>query len=94
VVFGETLRWHLCLSNCGNELPWKRSRSSASPVSHSSGDPPVQGSEKTTLAGLPPVAGKCSVSPALEGGVKGHNRKGKYHTGKPRPLERAASLIA
>jgi len=36
--------------------------------------------------------GKCPVSPALEGGVKGHNIKGKYLTGKPRPLGRGASL--
>jgi hypothetical protein len=25
-VFGETLRRHLCLSNCGNETPWKLSQ--------------------------------------------------------------------
>jgi len=30
-----------------------------------------------------PLAGKCPVSPALEVGVKGHNIKGKYLTGKP-----------
>ena len=34
------------------------------------------------------LTGKCPVSPALEGGVKGHNIKGKYLTGKPRPLGR------
>jgi hypothetical protein len=36
--------------------------------------------------------GKCPVSPALEGGIKGHNIKGKYLAGKPRPLGRGASL--
>jgi hypothetical protein len=39
-----------------------------------------------------PLTGKCPVSPALEGGVKGHNIKGRYLTGKPRPLGRGASL--
>ena len=39
-----------------------------------------------------PSTGKCPVSPALEGGVKGHNIKGRYLTGKPRPLGRGASL--
>ena len=38
------------------------------------------------------LTGKCPVSPALEGGVKGHNIEGKYLTGKPRPLGRGASL--
>src|SRR4030042_7008111 len=38
------------------------------------------------------LTGKCPVSPVLEGGVKGHNIKGKYLTGKPRPLGRGASL--
>ena len=38
------------------------------------------------------LTGKCPVSPALEGGVKGHNIKGKYLTGKPCPLGRGASL--
>jgi hypothetical protein len=38
------------------------------------------------------VTGKCPASPALAGGVKGHNIKGKYLTGKPRPLGRGASL--
>jgi hypothetical protein len=42
--------------------------------------------EKTILTG------KCPVSPALEGGVKGHNIKGKYHTGESRPLGRGVSL--
>jgi len=51
---------------------------------------------------LTPLAGKCPVSSALEGGVpfngclpagrKGHNIEGKYLTGKPRPLGRGASL--
>ena len=53
------------------------------------------------------LTGKYPVSPALEGGVKGHNIKGKYLTGKPfgilravssaerpRPLGRGASLSA
>jgi hypothetical protein len=40
-----------------------------------------------------PLTGKCPVSPALEGGVKGHNIKGKHLTGKPRPLGRGASLF-
>ena len=39
------------------------------------------------------LTGKCPVSPALEGGVKGHKIKGKYLTGKLRPLGRGASLI-
>ena len=39
-----------------------------------------------------PLTGKCPVSPALEDGVKGRNIKGKYLTGKPRPLGRGASL--
>jgi len=30
------------------------------------------------------LTGKCPVSLALEGEVKGHNIKGKYLTGKPR----------
>ena len=34
------------------------------------------------------LTGKCPVIPALEGGVKGHNIRGKYHTGEPRPLGR------
>jgi hypothetical protein len=38
------------------------------------------------------LAGKCPVSPALEGGVKGHNIKGKYFIGKPHPIGRGASL--
>ncbi|MBP1696446.1 MAG: hypothetical protein H6Q41_1634 [Deltaproteobacteria bacterium] len=42
---------------------------------------------------VPPLTGKCPVSPALEGGVKGHNIEGKYLTGKPRPLGRGASLF-
>ena len=54
-VFGETLWRHLCLFNCGNELPWKRSRNRASPVTHSSEDPPRRGAEKTTPAGSPPM---------------------------------------
>jgi hypothetical protein len=37
------------------------------------------------------LTGKCPVSPALEGGVKGHNIK-KYLTGKLRPLGRGASI--
>ena len=41
---------------------------------------------------LTPLAGKCPVSSALEGRVKGHNIEGKYLTGKPRPLGRGASL--
>jgi hypothetical protein len=39
------------------------------------------------------LTGKCPVSPALEGGVKGHNIKGKYLTGKPRPSGRGASVF-
>ena len=54
-VFGETLWRHLYLSHCRNETPWKRSCTSASPVTHSSKDPPCRGAEKTTLAGSPPV---------------------------------------
>jgi hypothetical protein len=54
-VFGATLRRHLHLSNCRNELLWKRSRSSESTVTYSSGDPPCRGAEKTTLVGLPPM---------------------------------------
>jgi len=42
--------------------------------------------------GVEGLTGKCPVSPALEGGVKGHNIEGKYLTGKPSPLGRAASL--
>jgi len=37
------------------------------------------------------LTGKCPVNPALEGGGKGHNIKGKYLTGKP-PLFRAWSF--
>jgi hypothetical protein len=29
----------------------------------------------------------------LEGGINGHNIQGKYHTGKPPPLGRKASLL-
>jgi hypothetical protein len=36
---------------------------------------------------------KCPVNPALKGGVKGHNLKGNYLTGKPRLLGRVASLL-
>jgi hypothetical protein len=54
-VFGETLWRRLYLSKCSNELSRKRSCSSASPVTHSSGDPPYRGPEKTTLVGQPPV---------------------------------------
>jgi len=54
-VFGETLWRHLCLSHSRNETPWKRSCTSASPVAHSSKDPPCRGTEKTTLAGSPPM---------------------------------------
>jgi hypothetical protein len=32
------------------------------------------------------LTGKCPANSALEGGVKGHNIKGKYHTGKPRAV--------
>jgi hypothetical protein len=35
----------------------------------------------------PPIA-----TQSLEGGVKGHNTKGRYLTGKPRPLGRGTSL--
>ena len=59
--FGETLWRHLYLSNCRNELPWKQSCSSVSPVTHSSGDPPCRGPEKTTRVGSPPVT-ECSRS--------------------------------
>jgi hypothetical protein len=58
VVFGETLWRHLCLSHCRNETTWKRSRTSASPVTHPSKDPPCRGAEKTTLVGSPPVTEK------------------------------------
>jgi hypothetical protein len=40
------------------------------------------------------LAGKCPISPALEGEVKGHNIKGMYLTGKPRPSGRGASLLS
>jgi hypothetical protein len=39
------------------------------------------------------LTGKCPVSPALEGEVKGHKIKGKYLTGKLRPLGRGDSII-
>ena len=39
------------------------------------------------------LTGKCLVSLALEGGVKGHNIEEKYLTGKPRRLGRGASLV-
>ena len=55
VVLGETLWRHLCLTNCRDETIWKRSRNAASPVTHSSEDPPFRGAEKTTLVGSPPV---------------------------------------
>ena len=42
---------------------------------------------------LSSLTGMCPASPALEGGVKGHNIKGNDLTGKPRPLGRGASLI-
>jgi hypothetical protein len=38
------------------------------------------------------LTGKCPVSPALEGGVKGRDTKGGYLTGKPRPLGCGASI--
>ncbi len=34
------------------------------------------------------LAGTCPASPALRDGAKGHNTKGNYLTGKPRPLGR------
>jgi len=40
------------------------------------------------------LTGRCPVSPALEGGVKGHNIERKYLTGKPCPLGRGASLLS
>ena len=39
------------------------------------------------------VTGACPASPALQDGVKGHNIKGDYLTGKPRPLGRGASFL-
>jgi hypothetical protein len=39
------------------------------------------------------LTGECPVSPALDGGVKGHNIRGKYLTGKPRSLGRGASIL-
>jgi len=60
VVFGETLWRHLCLSGCRNETLWKRSHNSARPVTHSFGDPPCRGSEKTTLTRSPSVT-ECSL---------------------------------
>jgi len=39
------------------------------------------------------LTGECPVSPALDGGVKGHNIRGKYLTGKPRSLGRGASTL-
>jgi len=41
--------------------------------------------ETATQAAL---TGTCPASPALQAGVKGHNVKGNYLTGKPRPLGR------
>jgi len=34
-----------------------------------------------------------AVSPVLEGGIKGHNIKGNYLTGKPRPLGCGALFV-
>ena len=42
---------------------------------------------------LSSLTGMCPTSPALEGGVTGHNIKGNDLTGKSRPLGREASLI-
>ncbi len=39
------------------------------------------------------VTGICPGSPVLWDGVKGHNIKGNYLAGKPRPSGRGASLI-
>ncbi len=39
------------------------------------------------------LTGKCPVSPALEGGVKGRDTKGGYLTGKPRPLGCGAPVV-
>ena len=39
------------------------------------------------------LTGKCPVNAALEGGIKGHNIKGNYFTGKPRPLGCGASFL-
>ena len=38
------------------------------------------------------MAGTCPASPALQDGVKGHNIKEDYLTGKPRPPVRAGSF--
>jgi hypothetical protein len=46
---------HLSLWNFRDELPWKRSRSPASLVTHPSKDPPLRGAEKTTRVGSSPV---------------------------------------
>jgi len=63
-VFGATLWWHPYLPNCRNELLWRQACSSQEPVTHSSGDPPFRGAEKTTRVGSPPVT-RC----LQEGGV-------------------------
>jgi len=52
-VFGATLRRHHYPCNYPNELEWKRSRSCAGPVTHSSGDPLCRGAEKTTRVRSP-----------------------------------------
>ena len=57
------------------ELPLHHPCNFEGPVTPPSGDPPCRGSEKTTLARSPHVAGKCPGSSALNGGVKGHNLK-------------------
>jgi hypothetical protein len=52
------------------------------------------GFQEGILQDIPVVwAGKCPASPVPQDGVKGHNMKGNYLTGKPRPLGRGASQI-
>ena len=53
VIFGETLRRHLHMSNCKNRHLGRELATSQTPVTHSSRDPPYRGTEKTTLAGSP-----------------------------------------
>jgi hypothetical protein len=38
--------------------------------------------DRNGISTVSPLPGKCPVGSALKGGVKGHNIKGKYLTGK------------
>ncbi len=51
--------------------------------------------KETRVAGVLGITltGKCPASPALQDGAKGHNIRGNYLTGKPRPLGRRASKL-